>query len=365
MTGTENLSEPMLQDVRRQPHVLAELADRIDEIAAFHAEHLAHDNSARTVAFGSGDGWFAARSATSKSLLTASGLEIAGDVGPELGAGDAGIAISMSGNVDRTVEAAERLLEKGARVTALTNGGGGRLGALGLPCFALGLEDIAPFLCGTSSFLATRTVLEAFGALGRGEDKSRIAGTIRTTAETIETLLPKAEAVTAELAGASADAPAIRFLSCGARGMGIADYGAAKLVELCATPSWTDDVEEFAHRQYWTMQRREVMTMLPTSGVVAKIASESAKALKAMKVQSLWIAPDEFTGGEEAAWSLTYRDKGCHRESVAAVPLQLLAYHISRRTGFDPNKRLHLKQDEVRFTTSRQLTRRSLLGTGQ
>jgi len=354
----------MLQDVRRQPHVLRQLADRIDEIAAFHAEHLVHDGTSRTVVFGSGDGWFAARSATTKTLLAASGLEIAGDVGPDIGVGDGGIAISMSGNVDRTVEAAERLVTRGARVAALTNGGGGRLGAIGLPCFALGLDDIAPFLCGTSSFLATRTVLEALGALCRGEDTTRIARTIQVTADTIEAMLPRVEAVTAELAAECA-APAIRFLSCGERGMAIADYGAAKLVELCATPSWTDDVEEFAHRQYWTMQRGEVMTMLPTSPMVAKIASESAKALKAMDVRSLWVAPGELADGGEAAWSLTYRDSGCHRESVAAVPLQLLAYHIAAQTGFDPNRRLHLKEDEVRFKTSRQLTRRSLLGTGQ
>jgi len=353
MSDTEVIPEPMLRD----------LAGRAGEIAEFHAEHLA-GGTGRTVAFGSGDGWFAARSAAAGNLLAASGLEIAGDAGPEMGPGDGGIAISMSGNVDRTVEAAERLLERGARVTALTNGGGGRLGALGLPCFALHLSDIAPFLCGTSSFLATRTVLDAFAALARSEKPDRIAQAVEATADTIETILPRAEALAAELAADRATAPAIRFLSCGTRGMAIADYGAAKLVELCATPSWTDDVEEFAHRQYWTMQRGEVMTMLPTTPVVAEIASESAKALKAMDVKSLWVAPEDFAS-REAAWSLTYKDNGCHRESVAAVPLQLLAYQFSLRTGFDPNRRLHLKQDEVRFNTSRQLTRRSLLGTGQ
>ncbi len=43
----------------------------------------------------------------------------------------------------------------------------------------------------------------------------------------------------------------------------------------------------------------------------------------------------------------------------------MLAYQLAIATGFDPDRRMHLKDDGARFAVSRELTRRSLLGTGQ
>lgn len=50
---------------------------------------------------------------------------------------------------------------------------------------------------------------------------------------------------------------------------------------------------------------------------------------------------------------------------ATALPLQLLAAAMARRDGLDPDTRAHLKQDATRFAVSRQLTRRSLMGTGR
>lgn len=355
--------KPMLEDIMRQPLLLRGLASRLSDVQAFWREHLR--DASRLIAFGSGDGWFAARSVSSRAgepgLLAASGLEIAGDQGPLITPADRLIAISMSGNVDRTVEAATRVVEQGAQAVSLTNSAGGRLAELGLANFSLQVDDVAPFLCGTSSFTATRTVLAAFSALADGQSVSAIQDRINTTADALEDLLAEVAPITGDIAARKAkDAQGVRYLSCGRRGSAVADYGAAKIVELSATPVWSDDLEEFAHRQYWTMARGEVAVMLPTSTFVANIAKESADALRAMEVDTVAIGPASL-GVDTARWQMTWRDDpNVDDATLASGALQLLAYHWADVAGFDPNRRMHLKNDTTRFKTSRLLTRRSL-----
>ncbi len=349
----------MLADIRRQPEVLRALATRVPEVSAFVSEHLPAGGG-RLVAFGSGDGWFAARSLSGAGITPASGLEILGGVGPELGPQDVAVAISMSGNVDRTVEAAEQALQRAGGVVALTNSTGGRLSDLGLPNISLQLPDIAPFLCGTASFLATRSLLGLLSGLRSGQSATHLAARLTSLADVVEAHLPRAEAVAAEVALACAGAPGVRILSCGAPGLAMADYGAAKLVELSGTPVWSDDIEEFAHRQFWTMQEGETAVFLPTSPKVAEIASASARALRAMAVTSLSIAPEAWAS--EAEHGMHWPGDGeADPWVLQAVSLQCFGYHWSRANGFDPDRRLHLKTDTTRFKTSRMLTRRSLL----
>lgn len=355
--------KPMLEDIMRQPLLLRGLASRLSDIEAFWREHLR--DASRLIAFGSGDGWFAARSVSSRAgeagLLAASGLEIAGDQGPLITPADRLIAISMSGNVDRTVEAATRAVEQGAQAVSLTNSAGGRLAELGLANFSLQIDDVAPFLCGTSSFIATRTVLAAFSALADGQSVSAIQDLTITTADALGYVLAEVGPIAEDIAAQKAKStPGARYLSCGRRGSAVADYGAAKIVELSATPVWSDDLEEFAHRQYWTMARGEVAVMLPTSTFVANIAKESADALRAMEVDTVAIGPASL-GVDTARWQMTWRDDpNVDDATLASGALQLLAYHWADAAGFDPNRRMHLKNDTTRFKTSRLLTRRSL-----
>lgn len=350
----------MLADIARQPDVLRGLVARLDEINAFRSAHLVPGTGGRIVAFGSGDGWFAARSAAAEGITPATGLEVLGGVGPTLGPADRAIAISMSGNVDRTVEAAEVALEACGGTASLTNSDGGRLADLGLPNLSLDLPDIAKFLCGTSSFIATRAVLAAIGRLSRGETISSIADRLTATADALEFLLPEAESLAQEVAAEGGNAKGLRFLSCGTPMMAVADYGAAKIVELSGTPVWSDDIEEFAHRQFWTMQRGEVAVIMPPNGPVARIGAESAKALQAMNVQTFSLAPRSLEAG--GTWRLDWPDDDrVDHLTMATVGLQYFGYYWSRATGYDPDRRMHLKEDTERFKTSRMLTRRSLL----
>src|ERR1700758_3883574 len=94
---------PMLADMRRQPTALAGLLARAGEIQA--AGWAARSDAiGRVYAFGSGDGWFAARAATDfarqrRNLCYkgASALQMLAYCVPVIGPADLAVAISMSG----------------------------------------------------------------------------------------------------------------------------------------------------------------------------------------------------------------------------------------------------------------------------
>ena len=350
----------MLEDIRRQPDVAAGLLARQAELEAFGALHLRPAAGGRLYLFGSGDGWFAARAAApfagpgGHEVCPASTLPFLLEVAPELLAQDRVLAISMSGNVDRTLEAARAALAGGAGVALLTNGAGGRVGALGIPRLPLGLPEIAPFLCGTATYTASLLALQLLLDANAG---AALAGLPEALAQTLE----RSEASIADCGGPFTG---VRLLAVGA-GLATADYGAAKLVEVTRTPAWTDDIEEFAHRQFWTADPGELVMLLPPTAAAAGYAAAAAEALRGMRF-TVAALETESARVPNATWRVRL-PKAPERAwpMLAAVPLQLLAWHIARAAGLDPDTRRHLRSDEQRFRTSRLLTRRSLVGTGR
>jgi glucosamine 6-phosphate synthetase-like amidotransferase/phosphosugar isomerase protein len=263
----------------------------------------------------------------------------------------------MSGNVDRTVEAAQAVDAQGVPMLALVNGGGGRLGAIAQAKVSLDLADVAPFLCGTSSYTATVTALMllAGGAAGARDVADRLAGA------------PDAAAVV--LAGPARLVPeraltGARFLAAGPE-MGTAQYGAAKLVELTHVAAWPGDLEEFAHSQYWAMPVSDLVIVIATNPLVARYATDACEALGQLGVATLAIDVVGAPVTPAAARVTLPSIEPTVAPLVSAIPLQRLAYLLAEQGGLDPNTRLHLKGDETRFRVSRLLTRRSLLGTGQ
>ena len=151
-------------------------------------------------------------------------------------------------------------------------------------------------------------------------------------------------------------------MSLGVEGMATADYGAAKLVELTNVPPYTDDIEEFAHCQFWSANPKDFIIYIPNSILASEVATRSAKAISEMGFYSLFIGPDCFSV-TSTNWSINFGDLNNSQEIyyLTTVTLQLLAYHLSINVGLDPNTRQHLINDKIRFRVSRKLTRRHLL----
>jgi len=265
----------------------------------------------------------------------------------------------MSGNVDRTVEAARAAASAGAAPVALVNGAGGRLAAASATTISLDLPEVAPFLCGTATYTATLAALLGIAAGAAGASDAPLAAGFAAAAAAQAAAIGQRDAV-ASLARAPSG---IRFLSAGAE-RGTAEYGAAKCVELCRVPVWAGDLEEFAHSQYWSMPASDLVVVIATEPALARYASDACAALAELAATTFAVdSADAPVAGASGCVTLPAIPAG-FAPLAAAVPLQLLAHAVATATGFDPDARGHLRADAVRFRVSRLLTRRSLVGTG-
>jgi fructoselysine-6-P-deglycase FrlB-like protein len=344
-----SIDKPMLADIFRQPASLTVLLGRTTEFQAASAA-ITPELGGRVILFGCGDGLFAAQAAAHHAASRGQpwhawpALE-ALLAAPMLGPSDRAIAISMSGNVDRTVQAAEACAARGVKLLAVVNGTGGRVGAIASRRISLDLPDLAPFLCGTASYTSTLAALMLLAE----PDGAHLAATLSAVSLALDTPLPLLSPPSG-----------IRMLSAGANAA-TAAYGAAKLVELTRIPVWHGDIEEFAHSQFWAMPTSDLVVLVAPDPALAPLASGTAAVLAELGVITLAI------DAEDAPVATAH-----HRVTLAAgasplaaaVPVQRLAYALAEATGLDPNTRLHLRADAARFRASRLLTRRSLVGTG-
>ncbi|CAM3372808.1 SIS domain-containing protein [Paracoccus nototheniae] len=348
----------MKRDIGRQPDVLRDLSPGLAVLRDRAAAVALRGPVGRVWVIGCGDGLFAAE-AVGRDARQA-GLDWQA-VGPmdllvepnRVHPGDVAVLMSMSGNVDRTVEATGLMRDRGLRLLAIVNGDGGRLGALVPDRWSMDLPDLAPFLCGTSSFAATLAALLTVIAGLSGQPPVDLDARALADAD---------RAADRMMHGIDlSDFTGLRYLASGGM-FGLARYGAAKCVEVAARPVWSAELEEFAHSQFWTMSPRDLVVLIAASPTEAAYADASADALAQMGTRTLALDCDAAPV-PRATMRLTVPQAGpaglCHLPG-----LQHLAYALGTADGLDPNRRLHLKADQARFRTSRLLTRRSLLGQG-
>jgi fructoselysine-6-P-deglycase FrlB-like protein len=357
---------PMLADLRRQASCLKTLAGRYQEFSSLGLARLGNSRD-HIVAFGSGDGWFAARAAADYARLdlglpyeAASSLETLSYVGPRYARRNiAGVAISMSGSADRTNEAAEALRGNGKPVLALTNGDGGALARITGEKISLGLADLAPFLTGTTKY--TATLLGLIMLL----EGAAPAGAVDWTAhlEALPMLLTLVEPFAQELAKRYVGRPpsGVRILSAGPN-LATAEYGMAKLIKLLPIPVWADEIEEFAHRQFWSCPATDLVVYLATNPAVARCASASAAALGSMGMTTVAIdTPSCPVPGAAARFTLPDVPERIS-PLFAAIPLQFIGYYLACAFGASPDQSQDVS-DPARFRAAQLLARRGELTT--
>lgn len=374
----------MLADVRRQPECLARLLGRAEELAAIGRRALDPGPGGRLYAVGSGDGWFAARAVSQAARRglgvpwrATSALPFLAYAAPYLTPADRVVAISMSGNADRTIEAWRAARARGVPGLVLTNGRGGRLAEDAPATVSLDIPELAPFLCGTSTYTGTVLALillllgaSASGAAGGGPGDPAwrpVPGAVAEALDWLPRLMLEADRTTTEIAERSAGrggASGVRILAAGPH-LATAEYGVAKLVELCRVPAWSDDIEEFAHRQFWSADPRDLIVYLVPNAMLAARAADAAAALAELDFETWAIE----SGGHAVPTATRRLELPVTPEWLAGLllplPLQLLAYRLARATGLDPDTRTHLRDDRARFRVSRLLTRRALVDTGR
>jgi len=354
---------PMLADMRRQGQSLSGVMARADEFRAFGRDNRP-EGRGRAGAFGSGDGWFAAQAAMlyARERLrlpyeAANSLEMLAYAAPGMRPDDLAIAISMSGTADRTNQAAEDIVTSAAPVLALTNGSGGNLARIARAKISLDLADLAPFLTGTAKYTASllglMLILE--GAAGRFDSE------LSQQLERLPAMLAETERfASAEGAKSAAVRPTgIRILSSGCN-MATADYGTAKFLKLVQIPVTSDDVEEFAHRQFWSCPASDLVIYIAANPEVARCASASAAALGSMGMRTIAIDTPYSPVATASARLTVPAISEALSPLLTAIPLQFLAYFIGIALGGNPDISQDVG-DPARFHAAQLLSRRGEL----
>ena len=358
-------SPPMLTDIRRQPAILRGLFARADEFMALGRDRLAPGRHGTLHAFGCGDGWCAGRAVAAVAPVAfgvrgvgGTSLEMIIDPARAMRPADRAVAISMSGTVDRTNAAAAAVTAAGGVCVALSNDDGGPLGTVATAVASLRVPDIAPFLTGTARYSATVLALMMLME-GAGGSTTLQGPDMRAFLDTdLQQTLDEAERVSRAIVPHLIEGgiSGIRVLGAGPD-WATADYGAAKLVKLIDLPVWSGEIEEFAHSQFWSARRGELVVLLAGSRDAAQLARNTAEALGHAGLRSLAIE----TAGEPVA-AATYRmilprTAPWLAPLILPAPLQLLAYHLSIASGRNPDVSQD-KDDPGRFLAAQMLSRR-------
>ena len=314
----------------------------------------------RLVFAGSGDSLFAARSVlpalrrwSGAAAEVMTGLEFARYETPLLEAGDVLVAVSNSGGSSRTREAVALTRDRGIPILGVTGNLDGPLAAmvdrtLHRPVRSAGfdLRGHGRAIVHMAEYFAT---LRAFYGLAlrlgvaRGRLSARDADDVRVAIDGAVAAVPEV----ASAAEASARALAERLHATGTDtawvlgagpNRGTAEYCAAKFHEQVPLNGVPQDLEEWAHLQYFLTLKwgdRGPVVVLAPPGNARDRAEEVVAGITRAGGLAVTVGPGEAAGAgarlevatdlPEVLTPLLYH-----------VPVQLLVLHLARLTGVDP-----------------------------
>ncbi len=215
------------------------------------------------------------------------------------------VGISASGEVARTVEVMEQARRGGAQTLALTcTPNSGLASAAGAAIVATLPEH--PFGPGLISYLASLLGLLAVGAsLSDDATRRRLNALVASLPALISEAVGEQSAQGRAFAELAADAKHGVFLGSGP-GFGAAGFSAAKVIESCGLAYHAQDVEEWAHLEYFLRLAESPTWILTTHGRDASRVSEveaAAHAVGRRLAVTRWTGSPEWSADEREALS--------------------------------------------------------------
>jgi glucosamine--fructose-6-phosphate aminotransferase (isomerizing) len=263
------------------------------------------------------------------------------------------VAVSNSGRVTRTIEAAMFAGQRDIRSVALTFFPDSALARAATGAIAWTYEDVG-FGPGTLSYLASLVALyalairlgEAAGRLDAAERDERLEAVTACAdalAWTIEASRPVADAIAERI-----DPGGVLAVLGGGPNHGTAMFGMAKLIESARHNAVGQELEEWAHEQYFVTGPGSHTIVVAPAGASADRAREQLRAVREVGGTAVAICdPGDEATCAMADMVLPARATADELLSpiVAAVPLELLSLAYARRQGStmlgfdDPNRR--------------------------
>jgi glucosamine--fructose-6-phosphate aminotransferase (isomerizing) len=251
------------------------------------------------------------------------------------------VAVSNSGRVARTVECVVFAERRGIATLGITYDPQSRLASASRMTLPWSYEDVG-FGPGTLSYLASLVTLYAVAIrLGRLSDRIS-AGEASATLERIgaagaavAATTREADPVAAQLADELTPEGLLTIIG-GGPNYGTALFGMAKFIESARHPAVGQELEEWAHEQYFCTGPGTHTVVIAPRGSSLERAREQLQAVRDVGGRAIAIcAPDDAVTSALADLALPAHDPGDELLSplVTALPLELSALRFARRLG--------------------------------
>ena len=300
----------MLNEIESQPALLEQIFDPLDEACRRTLHPDICRSLERIYITGCGDSHHAALS-TEFAFETLTLLPVepmtamqfarytAGIIPPINPQTSLVIGISVSGGVSRTVEALRMAAQAGAVTVALTANPQGELARnaqlmLDVPVFPIPVPD-GLVIPGVRSYLTSQVALlliavriaEVRGTLNQDQAESA-RGEIRGLAQVMAQAIHDCTQPAIEMVREAMDAREFVYAGSGPN-FGTALSSAAKMLEASGDPAVGQDMEEWAHLQYFARQKTTPTILITAGNRDLSRAEEVAIAAKTIG-RRLWVA---------------------------------------------------------------------------
>lgn len=244
------------------------------------------------------------------------------------------VAISFSGKVGRTIEAAVQAKRFGHRVIALTGNKDAPLAQQADDVLLLSVPTLG-YSPGTTTYLALMTALldlRLSWGNARGLDVTGIREHLHSLPELARDTVEQAEMPARELAHRLAGRPWITFLGAGPN-LATARFGAAKLFEGPQMLGVATNLEEWAHEEYFISGAGTPVIMVAPFGASYDRATEILSELRYIDADSTFISDREPPIDVSTFIPLAKGPPEEFSPILAALPISLFAFHLTQAVG--------------------------------
>ena len=248
------------------------------------------------------------------------------------------VAISYSGSVGRTIEAAATARGFGWRVVALTGRSEGRLAQVAEPI----LMDVPTlgFSPGTSTYVAMLTALYTLGAelarvAGRSEGAARADAALNRAPDLARETIRLATEPARQAAEILAAANTSTFLGSGPN-RATAEFGAAKAFEGPQRYGVAQQLEEWAHEQYFVSGPLTPVVVVAPSGAARDRAGELLDEMAFIGAPTILVSDvvdDVVARSATVVLPVAGGLDEAYSPLLTCLPLALTAFFLAERLG--------------------------------
>ena len=329
----------MRKEIATIPEVIRTQLDPARTTLSKLAEDLGRSGTQRLVFVGCGDSAFVGQAAalafnrhTGLAARAEHALDFARYGVRYLPENSAVIAISFSGLVGRTIEAARQAAVFGHRVVALTHETDSPLASTADDILTVDVPTLG-FSPGTSTYIGMLvTLLALAGDLAEtGPYEGGLSKQLTLLPELATETLRLCEDPALDAAQQLLGARVVTFLGAGPNEAS-ARFGAAKLVEGAQQLSAATNLEEWAHEEYFTTRPGEPVVVVAPTGAASDRAGEIVSELSFIGATTVVIGDQSLTS-KSVHLPLSANVPEELSPVLAALPLSLLGFHLAALSG--------------------------------